>query len=91
MKISPVCILNMRTETFSTLRNFLKVWPINTTCSAEIFQYLAGRQINSADPDQTAPKEQSDQGLHCLHLILKSSILIFMAEFSISTKLNWKL
>ena len=21
---------------------------------------------NSADPDQTAPKEQSDQGLHCL-------------------------
>ena len=27
---------------------------------------------NSADPDQTAPKEQSDQGLHCLpvHLYL---------------------
>ena len=23
---------------------------------------------NSADPDQTAPKEQSDQGLHCLPL-----------------------
>ena len=22
--------------------------------------------VNSADPDQTAPKEQSDQGLHCL-------------------------
>ena len=21
---------------------------------------------NNADPDQTAPKEQSDQGLHCL-------------------------
>ena len=21
---------------------------------------------NSADPDQTAPQEQSDQGLHCL-------------------------
>ena len=21
---------------------------------------------NSVDPDQTAPKEQSDQGLHCL-------------------------
>ena len=21
---------------------------------------------NSADPDQTAPEEQSDQGLHCL-------------------------
>ena len=23
---------------------------------------------NIADPDQTAPKEQSDQGLHCLPL-----------------------
>ena len=23
---------------------------------------------NSADPDQSAPKEQSDQGLHCLPL-----------------------
>ena len=23
---------------------------------------------NSVDPDQTAPKEQSDQGLHCLHM-----------------------
>ena len=28
---------------------------------------------NSTDPDQTAPKEQSDQGLHCLllHLLFK--------------------
>ena len=25
---------------------------------------------NSADPDQTAPMEQSDQGLHCLQMIL---------------------
>ena len=24
--------------------------------------------MNSVDPDQTAPKEQSDQGLHCLLL-----------------------
>ena len=23
---------------------------------------------NSVDPDQTAPVEQSDQGLHCLHM-----------------------
>ena len=23
---------------------------------------------NSVDPDQTAPKEQSDLGLHCLHM-----------------------
>ena len=25
---------------------------------------------NSADPDQTAPREQSDQGLHCLPFCL---------------------
>ena len=25
---------------------------------------------NSVDPDQTAPKEQSDQGLHCLQFTL---------------------
>ena len=29
---------------------------------------------NSAEPDQTAPKEQSDQGLHCL---LKHTVQIF--------------
>ena len=30
------------------------------------------RQVwaNSADPDQTAPKEQSDLGLHCLPFCL---------------------
>ena len=28
---------------------------------------------NSADPDQTAPKEQSDLGLHCLPLLYKAS------------------
>ena len=30
------------------------------------------RQVwaNSADPDQTAPEEQSDQGLHCLQFCL---------------------
>ena len=28
---------------------------------------LSGR-ANSVDPDQTAPKEQSDLGLHCLHI-----------------------
>ena len=25
------------------------------------------KTLNSVDPDQTAQKEQSDQGLHCLH------------------------
>ena len=26
-------------------------------------------KVNSVDPDQTAPKEQSDQGLHCLAIV----------------------
>ena len=26
----------------------------------------ADGMVNSVDPDQTAPQEQSDQGLHCL-------------------------
>ena len=30
---------------------------------------------NSADPDQTAPKEQSDLGLHCLLSISCPDIL----------------
>ena len=29
-------------------------------------QVVTGRMANRADPDQTAPKEQSDLGLHCL-------------------------
>ena len=28
-------------------------------------------ETNSADPDQTAPQEPSDQGLHCLQIVLK--------------------
>ena len=28
-------------------------------------QNIVGSMANSADPDQTAPKEQSDQSLHC--------------------------
>ena len=27
---------------------------------------IRNRMANCADPNQTAPKEQSDQGLHCL-------------------------
>ena len=27
---------------------------------------MLAKMANSADPDQTAPKEQSDQDLHCL-------------------------
>ena len=29
---------------------------------------IASGTANGADPDQTAPKEQSDQGLHSLHI-----------------------
>ena len=49
---------------------------------------FSDRQVepNSADPDQTAPREQSDQGLHCLlfHLLLFEEIhkgLAFFLEF----------
>ena len=38
-------------------------------------QEAAGLMANSADPDQTAPKEQSDQGLHCLLRVYRSNIL----------------
>ena len=31
------------------------------------------REANNVDPDQTAPKEQSDQGLHCLQQISLTS------------------
>ena len=30
---------------------------------------------NSVDSDQTAPKEQSDQGLHCFHFICICTML----------------
>ena len=29
---------------------------------------------NSVDPDQTAPKEQSDLGLHCLHMPFRQKL-----------------
>ena len=39
---------------------------------------------NSADPDQTAPKEQSDQGLHSLpfHQVFRETTAKNKAKFS---------
>ena len=34
------------------------------------FRLLLIMEANTTDPDQTAPKEQSDQGLYCLQCIL---------------------
>ena len=36
--------------------------------------------LNSVDPDQTAPEEQSDQGLHCLHKQITIKICIRNAK-----------
>ena len=36
------------------------------TVQTQIRLLLWSGCANSADPDQTAPQEQSDQGLHCL-------------------------
>ena len=33
-----------------------------------LFFKVLSEEANSVDPDQTAPKEQSDLGLHCLHM-----------------------
>ena len=34
----------------------------------KILREILSDMPNSIDPDQTAPKEQSDLGLHCLHM-----------------------
>ena len=36
----------------------------------QVFPTLPSRMANSVDPDQTAPEEQSDLGLHCWHMPL---------------------
>ena len=33
-----------------------------------------GQNVNSVDPDQNAPEEHSDQGLHCLLKIVITSL-----------------
>ena len=35
----------------------------------QLFHKLLNGMANSVDPDQTAPEEQSDLGLHCLHML----------------------
>ena len=34
----------------------------------QLFLKMLTGMANSVDPDQTAPLEQSDLGLHCLHM-----------------------
>ena len=34
-----------------------------------VIHKILGGKANSVDPDQTAPKKQSDLGLHCLHML----------------------
>ena len=34
----------------------------------QVFLKILSGMANSVDPDQTAPSEQSDLGLHCLHM-----------------------
>ena len=56
--------------------------PLHPLCNDPKF---LDRQVyaNSADPDQTAPKEQSDQCVHCLqfHLHLLDALLYGKAIF----------
>ena len=46
----------------STLTNF----NLNTSTLNVMLYTTPGQIANSEGPDQTAPQEQSDQGLHCL-------------------------
>ena len=44
---------------------------------------ITGRMAHIADPDQTAPKEQSDQGLHCLPKHICSNTYILVERLSV--------
>ena len=41
----------------------------------QLFLRIFSGMANSVDPDQTAPSEQSDLDLHCLHM---SETLVFV-------------
>ena len=73
--------LLLTTRGFSESQHFCfrenLVWKIDWyQCRIQIFDIAFTLNIptvymtNSVDPDQTAPKEQSDQGLHCLSIVL---------------------
>ena len=51
---------------YNLIRNLYSV--IYCKCPKILYTKMADKMAyaNSADPDQTAPKEQPDQGLHCL-------------------------
>ena len=57
-----------RVPKFSDARNFAVIHPkFKQTPNPMVFcQKHANGIANSEDPDQTAPEEQSDLGLHCL-------------------------
>ena len=40
----------------------------------QLFLIILSEIANSVDPDQTAPLEQSDLGLHCLHMYFVSDL-----------------
>ena len=41
----------------------------------QLFLTLLNGMANSVDPDQTALQEQSDLGLHCLHVSLSDTLV----------------
>ena len=61
-----------------------------SVCTIMILSFRTDRSRQTVDPDQTAPKEQSDQGLHCLpfRLLIRvytvcHSVYIFWAHCSV--------
>ena len=69
----------------SSLTNYydLKTWIANSTIWGSVKKLIVKKVstkllANSADPDQTAPKEQSDLGLHCLTSFLPQYFRVSM-------------
>ena len=71
-------------STFIMKTQFLLVCLIYFTmygkCPKYLFTKLSDKMVyaNSADPDQTTPKEQSDLGLHCLPFVCSIQLQFFM-------------
>ena len=56
----------------------MTLWPV-------IVDFLYSNKLtNSADPGQTAAKEQSDEGLHCLHRYVCPNISGYYHKFFLS-------
>ena len=66
--VCSVCQYRKNPKNWDTLNNYHNC-PTNGTvgfCSAVLWSKDEDRISNRVDPDQTAPEEQSDLGLHCL-------------------------